>query len=71
MNPTTPVGVPLPEVTEETVATKATGCPTREGFGLEVSTVMVGLADEFTTWVSTELVLGSKLVSPLYVAVIA
>jgi hypothetical protein len=61
---TVPVGVPLPGATDETVAVKDTGWPTREGAGPdEVRPVVV--AAELTFWVSVEDVLVPLLASPL------
>src|SRR5579862_3160311 len=59
-----PAGVP--ETLELNVATRVTDCSKLEGFGDEVRDALVFPC---TTWSITGDVLGSKVVSPLYAAV--
>jgi len=67
-NVTVPVGVPAPGATTVTVAVKLTLCPTADGFGDEVTLVLVLAL--FTTCETAALVLVLKLALPRYVAVI-
>jgi hypothetical protein len=65
---TVPDGLPAPGLLTVTVAVNVTDCPNFDGFALEVSVVDVSAL--FTTWLTAELVLPLKLVSPPYTAVI-
>jgi hypothetical protein len=65
---TVPVGVPAPGAVTVTVAVKRTLCPTADGFGDEVTLVLVLAL--FTTCETAVLVLVLKLALPTYVAVI-
>lgn len=61
---TTPVGLPVPEVTV-TVAVKVTGCPKTDGLTDEATAVeVVPLGGGLTVWVNAALVLPLKLASP-------
>jgi hypothetical protein len=64
-NVTVPVGVPDPLLT---VAVNVTDAPNDDGFSEEVTLVLVGIP--LTTWLSAVEVLGSKVASPWYAAVI-
>ena len=61
-NSTVPAAVPAPGVVVATVAVKVTDCPKSEGFTEDVNTVVVLAL--FTTWLTAELVLVTKLESP-------
>ena len=67
-NVTVPVGVPAPGAVTVTVAVKRTLCPTADGFGDEVTLVLVLAL--LTTCETAVLVLVLKLALPTYVAVI-
>ena len=67
-NVTVPLGVPAPGGITETIAVKVTDWPSTDGFTEELTVVLVDAL--FTVWVIGLLVLGTKLPSPLYVAVI-
>lgn len=64
-NVTVPVGVPDPLLT---VAVNVTDVPNDDGFSEEMTVVLVGIP--LTTWFSAVDVLGSKVASPWYAAVI-
>jgi hypothetical protein len=55
--------VPLPGAFATTVKAKFTGCPTTDGSGLPVASVVVVLAG-LTAWFAPSDVLGAKLPSP-------
>ena len=57
-----PAAVPVPGVVVATVAVKVTDCPKSEGFTEDVNAVVVLAL--FTTWLTAELVLVTKLESP-------
>ena len=59
---TVPVAVPAPGVVVATVAVKVTDCPKTDGFASDDNVVVVLAL--FTTWLTGELVLVSKLESP-------
>src|SRR2546425_13845 len=64
-----PVGVPVLGDDAVTVAVKVTVCPETEGLAEDVSAVVVPAL--LTVWVKLGAVLGLKLPSPLYTAVMA
>ena len=61
-NSTDPAAVPAPGAVAATVAVKVTDSPKTEGFTEDVNTVVVLAL--FTTWLTAELVLVTKLTSP-------
>ena len=61
-NWTVPVAVPAPRPVTATVAVKVTDCPKTDGFASDDNVVVVLAL--FTTWLTGELVLVSKLESP-------
>ncbi len=62
-NVTVPVGTPAAEVT---VALRVTACPVVDGFGVDVSLVVVAAAaGAFTSCVTTAEVLAAKVALPL------
>jgi len=61
-NSTVPAAVPAPGETAATVAVKVTDCPKSEGFTEDINAVVVLAL--FTTWLTTELVLVTKLELP-------
>jgi hypothetical protein len=67
-NVTVPVGVPAPAPVTETAALNVTGWPYTDGFTEELTVVLVDAL--LTIWMRGELVLGAKLLSPPYLAVI-
>src|SRR5712692_3051548 len=66
-NVTVPVGIPEPGAFAVTVAVNETGCPKTEGLTLETTVVVV--SSRFTTWMRGVALLGLRLPSPLYFAV--
>ena len=64
---TVPLAVPAPGDAALTVAVKVTDWPKTDGFTEDVKAVVVEAL--FTTWLTAELVLVSKLESPAYSAV--
>jgi hypothetical protein len=58
---TVPVGVPAPGGFTVTVAVRVVGCPNVDGFGADVSVVVVGARS--TVWVREPL-LGAEYTSP-------
>jgi len=65
-NVTVPDGLPAPGAIAATVAVKVTDCPNTDGFGAEVTLVVVLAL--LTTWLTVPELLPVKFVSPTYEA---